>query len=204
MARTKSIPPVTHDDVLQTAAKMFRERGYLGMSMHDLSAALGLQKASLYYHVKSKEELVREILVTGMGHVISRMREVVRSQTTPSQQLRQALRVQVEAMCGDYAYVQATAMTDANMLSPDARAEFIRLRDDFEHLVRSIVEAGIELHEFPECDVGLTVKAILGMCGWLVVWYDPKGRLSPTEIADRFGDLILGGLLVRPVTNDGL
>lgn len=195
MARNKGAT-VRKEDVLLAASKMFRERGYRGMSMQDLSDALGLQKASLYHHVSSKEGLVREILIIGMEHVISRMREVARARLAPPDQLREALRVQIDAMCGDYAFVQATAITDGNMLSPDVRAEFVRLRDDFEHLLRSIVEAGVESGDFRPGDVSLTVKAILGMCGWLVIWYHPHGRLSPAEIADSFADLVLQGISV--------
>lgn len=183
--------------MLQAAARFFREYGYHGTSMKELADAVGLRKASLYHHVTSKEQLVHEILLTGMHSIITQLQEILDDPSlSPTEKLRRGIRAQILAVTGDDAYVQTTVMTAGRVLSPQLHAEYIAARDTFEGQVKSILRAGIEAGEFKECDVSLMAKAILGMCGWMVIWYRADGPQSPAEIAERFTEFILSGLAI--------
>src|SRR3954467_11240421 len=48
------------EELTRTAARLFADRGYHGTSLADLAEALGIQKASLYHHIDSKEDLLWE------------------------------------------------------------------------------------------------------------------------------------------------
>jgi AcrR family transcriptional regulator len=50
------------DQLLETATRLFKEKGYHNTSMQDLADALGLQKGSLYHYIDSKQELLRRLL----------------------------------------------------------------------------------------------------------------------------------------------
>ncbi|MEX1195459.1 MAG: TetR/AcrR family transcriptional regulator [Dehalococcoidia bacterium] len=181
--------------MLKAAARFFRAYGYHGTSMNELADAVGLKKASLYHHVTSKEQLIYEILMTGMHSIISQLREILDDPSlSPTDKLRCAIRAQIVAVTGDEAYVQTTVMTDGRVLSPELQTEYIAARDTFEGQVKSIIRAGIETGEFKDCDVSLMAKAVLGICGWMVIWYHADGPKSPIEIADRFTEFLLSGL----------
>src|SRR3954469_15366404 len=49
------------EELTRTAARLFAERGYHGTSLADVAEALGIQKASLYHHIESKEDLLWEV-----------------------------------------------------------------------------------------------------------------------------------------------
>jgi AcrR family transcriptional regulator len=53
------------EELTRTAARLFAERGYHGTSLADLAEALGIQKASLYHHIASKEDLLWEVTRSG-------------------------------------------------------------------------------------------------------------------------------------------
>jgi len=48
---------MTKDDIFEAAAQVFRQKGFHGASMNDIAKSVNLQKASLYHHVSSKQEL---------------------------------------------------------------------------------------------------------------------------------------------------
>jgi AcrR family transcriptional regulator len=45
-------------ELRREAARLFAERGYHGTSIGDLADALGVQKATLYAHIRSKQDLL--------------------------------------------------------------------------------------------------------------------------------------------------
>src|SRR5260221_2975607 len=53
------------EELPRAAARLFAERGYHGTSLADIAAALGIQKASLYHHIASKEDLLWEVARSG-------------------------------------------------------------------------------------------------------------------------------------------
>src|SRR3954452_22892302 len=57
--------PTRRNELTRQAARLFAEQGYHGTSMEDLATAMGVQKGTLYAHVKSKEDLLNEIARDG-------------------------------------------------------------------------------------------------------------------------------------------
>src|SRR5436305_15254926 len=53
------------EELTRIAARLFAERGYHGTSLADLAEALGIQKASLYHHIETKEDLLWEVAWAG-------------------------------------------------------------------------------------------------------------------------------------------
>ena len=61
-----------------------------------------------------------------------------------------------------------------------------------------MISAGMRSGEFVHCDPALAVRAILGGLNWSVQWFSPEGPLTAAEIADRFADYLIRGLLTKP------
>lgn len=62
---------VNKDHIINVAAQLVREKGFNGVSMSDIAKAVGLQKASLYSHFASKEELVALALEHVLGQLLT-------------------------------------------------------------------------------------------------------------------------------------
>ena len=52
----------TKERILEEALKLFSQSGYMGTSMNDIAAELGVTKAALYKHYKSKQEILDSII----------------------------------------------------------------------------------------------------------------------------------------------
>ena len=68
-----SEPALTRADtrarILDIAAELFATKGYAGTSIRDISEALGVTKAALYYHFTSKEEILTEMLAVPLERI---------------------------------------------------------------------------------------------------------------------------------------
>jgi AcrR family transcriptional regulator len=59
----------TRERILEVAARLFAERGYAGTSVRNIAAELGIANPSLYYHFRSKEEMLAELLAEPLERV---------------------------------------------------------------------------------------------------------------------------------------
>src|SRR3989304_7860226 len=82
-------------DIIQAAAPTFREKASPAASMQDIADAVQLQKASLYHHVSSKQEILLAILDQALDLLISDMRNVVDTDLSPAEKLRSAMQVYI-------------------------------------------------------------------------------------------------------------
>ena len=57
---------MTRDDILEAAAQIFSQKGFHAASMQDIAQAVSLQKASLYHHINSKQEILGLLLECGI------------------------------------------------------------------------------------------------------------------------------------------
>ena len=163
--------------------------------MQDIADAVHLQKASLYYHISGKQEILVSILDHALDLMIEDLEEVLARDASPADQLRQAMITYVNRLTEE-ADLAAVLLLEHRSLDNRARASHIRRRDRFETLWRSIIKRGIERGEFRPQDPRLATRAVLGVLNWTITWFSPDGDFSPEQIADLYADLFLHGLLL--------
>jgi TetR/AcrR family transcriptional regulator, cholesterol catabolism regulator len=181
-------------EIVQAAAQIFREKGYHATSMQDIADAVHLQKASLYHHVESKQEILLEILNHALDRVTTDITAVVDSDLSPTEKLRLALRAYTTILIEDRD-LAAVLLLEYRGLDPKLLGRHIARRDQVDRLWRQIVQSGIDAGEFRSVDPAMTSFALLGVQNWMITWFHKDGRLTPTQAADGFADLFLRGLL---------
>jgi len=77
-------------ELTREAARLFAERGYHGTSIGDLAEALGVQKATLYAHIKSKQDLLYETMREGANAFHAALDEIP-EQLPATEKIRLAL-----------------------------------------------------------------------------------------------------------------
>src|SRR5512136_399130 len=181
------------DQLLQTATRLFKEKGYANTSMQDLADALGVQKASLYYYIESKEELLRRLLEHAFTLVGAQIDEIYAADLTPLEKLRRALENHAVTLMDNLNLV-SVYIDEYRNLPPRPLKQVLAVRKHYEQTLMQILQEGIASGEFRPVNIEMTVYGLLGMLNWTVQWFSPTGELSSQEIASILVDLALYGL----------
>lgn len=159
--------------------------------MSEVAASLGMQKASLYHHIRTKETLLFELSVESLQRMIDAAATV--SETQPRARLEALIEAHIVALLGDQSK-HATALTELRALSERERTIVTDLRDRYERIteeaIRSAQAAG-ELRD--DIHPKLMRLGLLGMLNWAVFWHQPQGELTAAEVGRVFASLFLDG-----------
>jgi len=187
---------VTRDEILEAATQIFSQKGFHATSMQDIAEAVNLQKASLYYHISSKQDILVAVLDQAIDLLIERMQEVMALHLPADKKLQRAMQVYLGSLL-EHRDVAAVLLLEHRSLEPELQREHITRRDRFEGLWRDLLQEGVSTQVFHCEHPALTSRALLGVMNWAITWYRPEGPLSGKAIADQFCDLFLRGLLTR-------
>jgi TetR/AcrR family transcriptional regulator, cholesterol catabolism regulator len=179
--------------LLEVAARQFQEKGYAATTTRELAALLGVQHASLYYHIEKKEDLLYAVCVDSLTRIRREVEGAVTAHADPVARLRALIETHLVVGLTDE-HKHATMLLELRALSPARRAEVVRLRDDYERLVRDVLAAaqasGAIRRDVPVKYLGL---ALLSLLNWTIVWCRPDGELSPVQLASLFVKMYLEG-----------
>jgi AcrR family transcriptional regulator len=175
------------EEIVQAAARLFREFGFHGTSIQDIAEAVGLPKGGLYHHIESKEELLYEITTRGIRLVLPALREIRGSKDPPQAKFRRAVYTNVLHLA-TYRDFVSVFLQERRALSPEHYKEYIGYRDEVEQIFKDIIAEGIRQGVFRDVNVKLMTFAVLGMCSWVTQWYRPDGECRAEEIAALFAE----------------
>lgn len=196
--RSRQDRPTRQAQILETAARIFCEKGFDKASMEDVADAVGLTKAGLYHHIGSKDELLFAIMSYGMDLFEEKVLNRVMTIADPLERLKAALRGHVLLVIRDRPKEVTVILHETNALKGRFRdrinARKKRYIKFLEKTFREMTKSGAARRVDPSA----AAFAMLGMINWIYQWYRPGGRLSDEAVADALSDVFLGGILARP------
>lgn len=186
--------PGRKENVLEAAVTLFSRKGYHGTTVRDIAEESGMLSGSLYAHISSKEDLLFAIVDKAAGEFLAAIEAVASDPGSAAHKLRAAMvaHLRVVAQSLDAATI---FLHEWKALSPDRRAIIAQKRRAYERGLARIIREGVASGEFRPVDEKFARLLILSAVNWLYAWYDPAGPLSPEQVADRFAELLLSGLM---------
>ncbi len=184
------------EQIVLASAKLFREKGFEAASMRDIARALGIEAASLYSHIKSKDELLEIICFQMADRLLKAIDEVNDIYFNAEEKLRMAISNHVKIVTDDLD-ASSVFLREWRHLKPEKLKEFIPLRNKYEDGFTHILVNGENENVFEAADKKFAVLTILSAVNWITEWYQPNGSKSPGEIAGHLSDFILTGLKVK-------
>jgi AcrR family transcriptional regulator len=159
--------------------------------MEDRAVAIGVQKASLYAHVKSKEDLLHELARDGAAAFQAAL-DGIDERLPAVEKLRLALRAHLRVVA-EQLDIATVFVREWRYLAGERREEFLAERRRYEERVRALFRDGVEQSELrTDLDVNVAALVFLSAANWAYTWLQP-GR-DTDALADRFFELLVDGM----------
>lgn len=185
--------PARLQEVLDVAARIFAEKGYRGTSLNDIGDALGMNKASLYYYVRSKEDLLRRLILRAGRHLrdVSQDPELARLPAPAALErlVREHCRVAFE-----HRHELGVLLHQRRYLELDSLGEVPARERAYVDRLKSVIERGVAEGSFRRVDPAIAAQFVLDTVNGLLRWYRPRGRASCAEVTEEVWRFVRGGL----------
>jgi AcrR family transcriptional regulator len=179
------------EELTRTAARLFAERGYHGTSLADVAEALGMQKASLYHHIDSKEDLLWEVASAGAEAFHAALDAVPEGAPVPDR-IRLALQAHLRVV-GEQLDAATVFTREWRALDGDRRERFLAERRRYEERIRELFREGVDAGELrTDLDVATAALLFLSAANWAYTWLRPGADTD--ALADRFFGVLLDGM----------
>lgn len=185
-------------ELIDAAARVMSRKGVKETTLGDIAAEAGTDRASIYYYVKGKEELLAEMLRSALTADTESFLEIVAGSEPASVKLRRIVRRWMASYDAHFPYLYVWVYEDPSRLQGIDSAvldEMIDLSQQGYELVREVIAEGVRCGEFRSVlPVGVLAQSAIGLVAWTYRWYEPNHGLTAHEIADGLADLLLTGL----------
>jgi AcrR family transcriptional regulator len=177
--------------IVEKAAELYAERGFLGASVAELAEACGASKSLIYHYFPSKEDILFEVMQSHIASLVEAAEATGRLDLAPEAKLR-ALTAEFMRLYIGAGARQKVLLNDLGRLPEAARVIIVgeqrQLIAFVEGLLRELGPAIAPRRLRP------AAMLYFGMINWTHTWYRPAGEVAPAELADMVVDLVLRGL----------
>jgi AcrR family transcriptional regulator len=194
MARIKTEKNGSRKDVIvRKAATLFREKGYKAASMRDLAEAVGVEAASLYNHIKSKSELLHELVFSVANKFVLKMDEIESENISSLEKMEKLLRFHITEMIHNYEEVYVSDR-EWKHLSDPYLSNYQNQRRVYRKRIAAIIEEGIRNKEIKTIDAPTVVLIFLHAVSGIESWHRSTKKITATELEQNMVTILIDGL----------
>ena len=194
MARIKTDKNLSRKDVIVSkAATLFREKGYKAASMRDLAEAVGVEAASLYNHIKSKSELLHELVFNVANRFVMKIDEIESENISALKKMEKILRFHISEMINHYEEVYVSDR-EWKHLSDPYLSNYQNQRRVYRKRLAAIIEEGIRNKEIKLIDAPTVVLIFLHAVSGIESWHRSTKKISAEELEQNMVAILIDGL----------
>ncbi|HEX8792557.1 MAG TPA: TetR family transcriptional regulator [Polyangiaceae bacterium] len=159
---TESQPKPRKEEILDVATRYFAERGYEGTSMNDVAEAVGVRKASLFYHFETKDALYEAVLDRLIATIATPLGAAYAAEGSWEDRLVNAADT-VTAMLASHRYAAKLLLREAMDWGPVMRGELAGHAVAVLEMSAAFLKAGQDAGVFAEADPKQIMVSLLGL-----------------------------------------
>ncbi len=179
-------------EIIKTAAKLFKEKGYSAVTMRDLATAIGMKAASLYNHINSKQEILKAIIITIAEEFTRGIDHIINSDLSNISKLKEIVALHVKIAANN-----TNGMASLNsdwMHLEDQLNYYLQLRNDYENKILGIINSGMESGEIKQGNPEIIMFSMLTTLRSLYLWVPKKENLNSEALAESLSELLIHGI----------
>ena len=192
--------------ILDAAARALAEYGYSEAKLSDIAQEAGTHAGSLYYYFASREDLVKEVLLTSLDRMseFSKSLKEENADLSPLDGVVAFARLVIEQTLAPNDYYFRAYMRNGNQVPDNIRKVLKTRRQHMRRTLSGLLkEAQVSGQISASIDPNVAAQFIMGATNWVGMWYEPTGPHSVDKITELFVDLLLNGLLSAGQTEAG-
>jgi AcrR family transcriptional regulator len=174
-------------DLLQHAARLFRQQGYAATTTRDIAAAAGMRAGSPFYHFENKAALLFAVMEQGMRGALQRQAAAVQAvpaRAPPQKMLRGLVRAHFDVLLGPGSDFIPVMLYEWRSLKPAQRDQISKLQRDYEAAWADALQA-LSAAGSIRAEARVARLMMLGALNWSVQWYKPKQGASLDELTEQ-------------------
>lgn len=179
--------------ILKKAAQMFREKGFAATSMRDLAETVGIEAASLYNHIRSKNEMLESICFEVANRYTIFMDELESGNQGTIKKIETLLRFHIKQMIENFEEV-IVCDREWKHLDEPYLSNFHNQRRSYRKRFAAIIEEGISKNEVKKIDAPTAVLIMLHSVNGIESWHRSTAKISARELEDNMVLIMVDGL----------
>lgn len=186
--------------ILSEAAKLFNSKGARTTTLADVAATLGLTKTSLYYYVKTKEDLIYQCYTATLEGVLSTLSEIEQAHSSASDRIRAYINAHFDAirLAKEGRGHHVAALLEIASLKEQRRTEIEQGYIAMFKKLREFIQQGIDAGEFRPVRTTTSTRALIGALDWSFYWLEPVPNEEIPALAEAAASIILSGVAAAP------
>lgn len=185
----------TRDRLIVVSTQLFFDNGYDATTTREISEKSGIQKASLYHHIDSKEDLLFDICADSLAKMEAAVDRVL-AEASDESKLEGAIRAHLDQALRNVA-AHSVMLLEMRSLGDERRELLIKKRRDYEGRVQTLIENDQKAGRLrDDMSPRKLTLALMDLINWPIVWFRADGSMDPAAIADFLIDIYLNGAKV--------
>lgn len=178
--------------IIQEAAAIFKQKGYSATTMRELAEKVGIEAASLYNHIRSKDEILEEICFKVANQYVSHISKIEDMEASNVQKLRELISLHVRMIILEPNEV-SVANTDWKNLSDTKKELYKQIRKGYEKRIATLIKEGIQAGELKDINVSVALFTLLSSLRWIELWYKPEREVTPEQLENDLMTILIEG-----------
>jgi AcrR family transcriptional regulator len=178
-------------EILDTAASMFAERGYDGTSIADIAQRCGVSKALLYHYHPSKDRLLYDMLQSHCQLLVDTATRAIKKSEPADRQLQQLVQALMKLYMSSRDQ-HIVLLNNLHCLPETEQAEIKGLEKQVLQFIKEIVsELRPDLADPMRTSLAMY---LMGAINWTYTWFKTSGPYTPGQFADVATGMFLNGI----------
>lgn len=179
--------------IVAEAAKLFKEKGFKAASMRELATAVGVEAASLYNHINSKNDLLNAICMNVANRYTFNIENIENEQSSVIDKFEKLLRFHVKEMLDNYEEVYVTDHDWRNMQEPHL-LEYREMRRNYRKRFALVVQKGIDAKEIKPLDANTIVMISINAIAAVDQWHRIVHKVNRKDLEDNIVTILVDGI----------